>query len=544
MLVPTSNGKLYNSNLYKRTTPIGVPALFFLIMTRISTIKFALLTVTCLALGRLVANGQSSEATIDIDVAKTYQTVDNFAASDAWAGQFVGNWPDAKREKIADLLFSLATHADGSPKGIGLSLWRFNIGGGSTQQGKASGIKDEWRRAESFLNSDGSYNWQNQVGQVWFLKAAKKRGVKQFLGFTNTPPVQFTRNGKAYANAGKVNIAPDKYDDFAGYLVNTIKGIEKISSIKFDYISPVNEPQWDWSDGKQEGCPYNNTEIAGLVRSISNKFNKEKLSSQILVGEAGSINYLFTKGDKPGKGNQVKDFFKAGSPNYLGSLSNISNTIAAHSYFTTSPLLASVKARKALADAIADVKGLGFWQSEYCILGDNAGEISGNKRDLGINAALYLASVIHTDLAVANASAWQWWTAISPYDYKDGLIYIDKNKTDGNFYSSKMLWAFGNYSRFIRPGAIRVDAHVSSGSATKLLVSAFKKDEALTLVIINPSANDVTIKLNTGTAKVQFATSYLTSQNAELQAGKVSGSSSVIPGRSVVTITGPIKKSI
>jgi O-glycosyl hydrolase len=157
------------------------------------------------------------------------------------------------------------------------------------------------------------------------------------------------------------------------------------------------------------------------------------------------------------------------------------------------------------------------------------------------NAALYLASVIHTDLAVANASAWQWWTAISPYDYKDGLIYIDKNKTDGNFYSSKMLWAFGNYSRFVRPGAVRVGASVSAGAAPKLLVSAFKNEKALTLVIVNHSANDIKVKLNTGTAKVQFASSYITSQSAELQAGKISDSSSVIPGRSVVTITGSIK---
>lgn len=500
--------------------------------------------VTCLALGRPVAHGQASEVTIDLDVAKTYQTISNFAASDAWAGQFVGNWPDAKREKIADLLFSLDNNADGSPKGIGLSLWRFNIGGGSTQQGAASGIRDEWRRAESFLNNDGGYNWQNQAGQIWFLKAAKKRGVNQFLGFTNTPPVQFTSNGKAYANGGKVNIAPDKYDAFAGYLVNTIKGIEKTSNVKFNYISPINEPQWDWSDGGQEGCPYTNSEVAGLVRSISSKFNEKKIGSRILVAEAGSINYLFTKGDKAGKGNQVSDFFKAGSPNYIGNLPNVSHTIAAHSYFTTSPLASSVKARKALADTIAQVKGLNFWQSEYCILGDNGGEINGNKRDLGINAALYLASVIHTDLAVANASAWQWWTALSAYDYKDGLIYVDKNKTDGNFYSSKMLWALGNYSRFVRPGAVRVAANVSSGSINHLLVSAFKKGKALTLVIVNPSADAVTIKLNVGAAKVQFASSYLTSQNAELQAGKISGSSSVIPARSVVTITGSIKKSI
>ncbi|WP_221452652.1 glycoside hydrolase [Mucilaginibacter sp. FT3.2] len=501
-------------------------------------LKNTLKVIAVLILTTHFAGAQVKEVTVDIDFSKTYQTISNFGASDAWACQFVGNWPDAKRNKIADLLFSRDTYPDDSPQGIGLSLWRFNIGAGSTQQQNESGIKDEWRRAESFFNNDGNYNWQNQAGQVWFLKAAKKRGLKQFLGFSNSPPVQFTINDKAYANGGKVNITPNKYGDFATYLAKVVKGIEQVSKVKFDYISPVNEPQWDWSDGGQEGCPYTNSEIAGLVRSINKAFVNNHITSKILIGEAGSINYLFTKGDKSGKGNQVKDFFTTGSANYIGNLPGVSNTIAAHSYFTTSPMPSAIKARKALADIVASIKGLNLWQSEYCILGDNTGEIDGNKRDLGINAALYLASVIHTDLTAANVSAWQWWTAISAYDYKDGLIYIDKNKTDGNFYASKMLWAMGNYSRFVLPGAIRVNAEIATQTTENpLLVSAFKKDETVTVVIINPNQNAITTVFNT---HVNFTSSYTTSQTFELKAGKITGPKVVIPGRSVVTLTGKI----
>jgi O-glycosyl hydrolase len=502
--------------------------------------KNVLLAIVVLAFNSLAANGQTKQVTIDIDLSKTHQTISNFAASDAWSCQFVGNWPDEKREKIADLLFSMDNSADGSPKGIGLSLWRFNFGAGSAQQGDASGIKDEWRRAESFTNNDGTYNWQNQAGQVWFLKAAKQRGVKQFLGFFNSPPVQFTLNGKALANGGKVNIGPDKYDAFAKYIDDVVNGVQKVSKVKFNYISPINEPQWDWSDGGQEGNPYTNTQIAGVVRAIDKEFVANKLDSKILVGEAGSINYLFTPGDKPGKGNQVIDFFRLGSANYIGDLPAVSKTIAAHSYFTTSPMASAVKARKALADTVAAIKGLNFWQSEYCILGDNAGEMDGNHRDLGINAALYLASVIHTDLTAANASAWQWWTAISAYDYKDGLIYIDRNKTDGNFYASKMLWAMGNYSRFIRPGAVRVDA-VSSSTQNQLLVSAYQNGKNITVVVINPGNENITAVFSTGKSKVKFTTSYLTSADAELKPAKITGDSNVVPGRSVITLTGIIK---
>jgi hypothetical protein len=43
-----------------------------------------------------------------IDVKKTYQTIENFGASDCWSVQFTGNWPDAKKNAMADWLFSLS----------------------------------------------------------------------------------------------------------------------------------------------------------------------------------------------------------------------------------------------------------------------------------------------------------------------------------------------------------------------------------------------------------------------------------------------------
>ena len=81
-----------------------------------------------------------------------------------------------------------------------------------------------------------------------------------------------------------------------------------------------------------------------------------------------------------------------------------------------------------VSNKISSVPDLAYWMSEYCILGGNEGEINGNGRDLGMKSALYLAQVIHQDLVIANAAAWNWWIAVSPYNYKDGLIYIDKNK--------------------------------------------------------------------------------------------------------------------
>jgi O-glycosyl hydrolase len=475
---------------------------------------------------------------ISIDPSKTYQTISHFGASDAWSCQFVGKWPDARKNGIADLLFSRDTLTNGQPKGIGLSLWRFNIGAGTAEQGDASGIKDEWRRAESFLNADGTYNWEKQAGQIWFLKAAKERGVNEFLAFPNSPPVYFTNNKKGYADGGKPNLSADQFDSFSAFMANVVAGIHQKTSVLFNHISPVNEPQWDWSDGGQEGTPFYNNEIAAITKSLSKALLAKNLTTKIDVAEAGQIDYLYSESNKQGRGNQVQAFFNKTSSNYIGNLPNVTPTISGHSYFTTSPYKDAATKRQQVSAAVKTVPGLQYWMSEYCILGDNAGEIEGNGKDLGIDPALYIAKVIHNDLVNANASAWHWWIAISPYDYKDGLISVDKNKEDGNFQASKMLWALGNYSQFIRPGAVRVDVSGISENE-KLLVSAYKNtDNELVTVIINQENKPVEIALETIGTTISKSKMYVTSANAGLQPANLAQNTSKIsvPERSILTI--------
>jgi O-glycosyl hydrolase len=157
---------------------------------------------------------------------------------------------------------------------------------------------------------------------------------------------------------------------------------------------------------------------------------------------------------------------------------------------------------------------LDFWMSEYCILGDNDG-FKGNGRDLGMETALFVANVIHADLTIANASAWQWWLAVSPYDFKDGLVYIDKSETGGNIYESKLLWALGNWSRFVRPGAKRI--LVESGENQNIKISAFRNNNGeLVVVILNRGNNEENIRVKLpGNVKFE-AKIYETSENKSL----------------------------
>ncbi len=84
-------------------------------------------------------------------------------------------------------------------------------------------------------------------------------------------------------------------------------------------------------------------------------------------------------------------------------------------------------------------------------------------------------------------TSWQWWLAVSPYNYSDALVYINDPagqmnvsncKTDGIVLDSKQLWAFGQFARFVRPGMRRVETAVAGNNdplvtASTLMISAY-----------------------------------------------------------------------
>lgn len=200
------------------------------------------------------------------------QHIQHFGASDAWSMQFLGLWSEKQQEQIADWLFSAENDALGKPKGIGLSIWRFNLGAGSEEQGEASQIQPG-TRTQCFLNADGTYDWSKQAGQRKFLKLAKQRGVPYFLAFCNSAPVFYTKNGLATntGRGGTINLKDDCYGKFGKFIATSLKGIEEHDGIHFNYISPINEPDghWNWTGPKQEGTPATNREFAKVAKEVS-----------------------------------------------------------------------------------------------------------------------------------------------------------------------------------------------------------------------------------------------------------------------------------
>jgi hypothetical protein len=398
---------------------------------------------------------------------------------------------------VADLLFSQTS-------GIGLSCWRFNIGGGINRT-----ITNPWRTAETFEIAPGQYDWTRQRNEQWFLGAAKLRGVQQFLAFVNSPPGRLTRNGLTFCdpNTGTTNLKPGADQDYAVYLADILEHFyrnpNEAERIAFNYISPVNEPQWDWSGHSQEGNRASNDDIKRIIRSVAAELQRRRLPAQIAALESGSLPDMWQIDAKASAswgaryGNYIDAFL--GDPSINGLLSG---RIGYHSYgsdLISGPL---VNNRVQLGDKMKQYSSWKLWQTEYCVLVGSEGK-GGDHRDLRMNTALDVARVIHLDLTLCGASAWQWWTAVSPVDYKDGLIYTDWQKPGDpeTIYPARLLWVVGNYSRFVRPGMQRVELEGANHDIRGLMASAFKDDR---------NGRVVTVYINIGEASREITLAFLT----------------------------------
>ncbi len=481
---------------------------------------------------------------IDIDASVEYQTIDNFGASDCWSMQKIGVWFPAQKERVADLLFS-------EDNGIGLSAWRFNLGAGIN----TATIHHPWRTVETFEVSQGVYDWSRQEEERWFLQAAKERGVEQFIAFVNSPPARMTRNG--YTNCsdglGSTNLTSGYEGQFATYLVDILKHFRDEWDISFDFVSPVNEPQWEWNGSNQEGNRAGNEDIRAIVNALYDELQNQALETEISIVESGDLRSWYQE-----NGGMTSEYGQTYC-NYLAELladENIRTKIGlhfgGHSYWSDRLANQLVEDRQELFFRILPYlnNGWKYWMTEYCILDGPLGH-GGHGRDLTINTALDVARVIHYDLTALRASAWQWWTAVSPEDYKDGLIYTDYMTDPGSqsIIESKLLWAFGNYSRYIRPGSVRVEL---SGANDKigLMGSAYMSPDGdkLIIVFVNVGNSEESVSLAVSgldsDQEILVYTPYVTSDtagdNLKEYPAFPADSAYIIPARAVVTLIGQI----
>ena len=132
-----------------------------------------------------------------------------------------------------------------------------------------------------------------------------------------------------------------------------------------------------------------------------------------------------------------------------------------------------------------------------------------------------------------------WWGSSTPSGNGDNESLIQINGS--TVTPSGRLWAFANFSRFVRPGAVRIGATTSDGNLT---LDAFKNtNNTVTVVALNTgtSSDPVAFSLTgTGVANGATVTPYLTNSSSDVAAQAtttVTGGafSYTLPARSLVT---------
>ena len=447
-----------------------------------------ILIAVVIGLGRLALPCRAEKVVLRLKPGDVRQEIDGFGASGAWWAQIVGGWPESKREQIIGLLFGR--------EGIGLSIYRYNLGAGSGEE-----IRDPWRRAETFETGQGQYDWNRDGNAMRILREACRAGVAHVILFANSPPRRLTKTGYAFGGRGpdKSNLPDDMYEQFARYLADIAERFIAVEKLPIRGISPINEPQWDWDGHSQEGCHYSADEVVRMVEILLREIEKRCLPVEVEAPENGSWERV---AELP-----AKDWRR--SPVYLETL--LGNAYvrqrlegyAVHSYW------ANRERKKAFAEYFfARYPEKKLHMTEWC-------EMKGG-RDYGMDSALHLTREIMDDLTVGGASSWQYWIAVSRYNFRDDLIYV--NESEREILPTKRLWAMGNFSRFIRPGFRRFDV-VHDSAALKAVACKSPDGERLVLVVMNPGAESAEAELRlAGGGQVQILDAYETSEANDLQA--------------------------
>jgi glucuronoarabinoxylan endo-1,4-beta-xylanase len=261
-------------------------------------------------------------------------------------------------------------------------------------------------------------------------------------------------------------------------------------------ISAQNEPDFN---ATYEACLYSASQLVSFIGMLGPKLAALNPPVKVLAAEPDNWGNLWG-----GDGYGPAILANSAADSYVGP-------IATHDYGTTS---AGTYARPAPpANNTHHV-----WETECTPSGTDA---------------ITIGTMIYAAFATGGVSAWHyWWT--------ESLL------PNGASNPPPQLYALGNFSKFVRPGYVRIDvtgAPPPSGSAP--LVVAFKNpaNETVAIVVVNGGGAQQVSFFVSGTAWPASVTPYVTSASSNLAAGSViplSGArfSASLAAQSVTTFVG------
>ncbi len=466
--------------------------IFRIISFILACIQFCLLPLNE-ALGRHI---------VLIDTTTKYQTFEEFGTSSCWWAQTVED--EAQAKEIARLLYD-------EEDGLGLKIFRYNIGGGEADNPDCR-IWDTSRRTESFyvLNEETGeyeYDFTRDQNARRVLDYAVEYGAEKIILFCNSPHFSMTKSGHASGGLEEYssNLPKENYMAFVDYVL-TIADWFVAQGYPIYAISPINEPQWKWGGDwvGQEGCHYTVDETIEVLELFATEMQKRGCTYKLSGPESGEMTWGYYE--------YVEKFFAS------EILNEFCDSFSGHSYWMDT----KSEEKQQVGDTFkANYPDKKFEMSEWC-------ELPLTIDSTTIESGLYMAQVIVDDLTKFNAVSWQSWTAVNG----DGVLDRDEN---GNLIFYNRYYAFKQFTSFIKPGMVRVRA-IDNLENSALKTVAFTNGEETVVVIVNPAETAENLKLAglAGEAEIYLTDS---THNCEKIYGGTLDSKISVPAKSIMTVT-------
>ena len=354
-----------------------------------------------------------------INPAATRQTFEGWGVSLCWWANMCGKWSDEKIDEIVDWLVD--------PEGLNFRIFRYNIGGGDDplnrnctphHMGNGKGLRAEM---EGFKDSsDGEYIWSRDEAQrKIMLKIKEKRPDAIFEAFSNSCPYYMTYSGCCAGNtdAGKDNLRPEYYEEFAHYLVDVCKHYKDTYGIEFRTLEPFNEPMTSYwgANGGQEGCHFD----------YSSQITFLKILSPIL--KASGLKTVISASDETSTVHSVNGFEAYRSADVLSLVGQWN----VHTY-------SADQTSRSQINALCKDAGIPLWMSE---VGSGGSGIAGN---------LGLAQKLMDDIRYIMPSAWIDWQYIE--EGNDQWCMVQGNFSEQTYHKVKNYSIRQHFSRFIKEG--------------------------------------------------------------------------------------------
>ncbi len=426
------------------------------------------------------------------------QTIDGFGASGAWWPNDLAAFPAATQDRVAGLLFDRS--------GIRLSGYRYNIGGGGV------GVLVPEHVAPSFLVRPGVYNWSADPAGLRFLRLAAQHGVPVLTGFVNSAPPAWTTD---HLSCGG-RLVPGTETAYAAYLAEVVRHLHDSLGISLSFVSPMNEPDSSFALCTQEGMAVPVQQRGAIVRSLGAALAQNAPWAHVIADESSKEFWQFL----PEASSWLS---QPGTDQWVAALAH-------HTYDYPTTSMAD------LASGVGRRFAKPTWATEICCYD---GVTFGRQFDPTIDSGLWLANTIGQDLTVTGDSAFYWWSALSPRmgcdpsavpscattvndeGWNDGLLYYDpyfRLNHDYGIYPTKRFWVMGNFSRFVRPGAV---LHPTTGNPATVRVLAFSSSRHWVVVAIDNAPTDsgaqqVRVVLPSSGSPLRAARAFVTSATADL----------------------------